>query len=194
MICEFIVSPRLLAEDSPATTSDSEAPAMTSEPMMPADKPEWVATIDSLEGSVHRLSVSTELLESPEACRAQLDETLLAATRRYIVKNLIEDQAAELLPALTIAWVREHWLVPDREWEAVLTRPSGTYYQLWVELEIFPEDRELIKKWYKELETRRRSLLCLILCLCVGGTAGVANLGLRVLGSGQTMIDRPSII
>ena len=63
MICEFIVSPRLLAEDSPATTSDSEAPAMTSEPMMPADKPEWVATIDSLEGSVHRLSVSTELLE-----------------------------------------------------------------------------------------------------------------------------------
>jgi len=164
-----------------ATIADSEAPSLTSEPLLPSDKPDWVAAADRLDGNIHRLSVATEPMDSRDACRAQIDSTILAAARRYVNEHVLEVPDADKLNGLTAKWVRENWLVPDREWEAVLNRSSGTYYQLWVELEVFPKDRELVKKWYQELETQRRSLLSLLFCLLVGATAGVANMGLRLI-------------
>jgi len=164
-----------------ATIADPEAPSLTSEPLLPLDKPDWVASADRIDGNIHRLTVATDPMDSLDACHDQLDSTILAAARRYVNERVLEEPDADKLNGLTAQWVRENWLVPNREWEAVLNRSSGTYYQLWVELEVFPDDRELIKKWYQELETQRKSLLSLLFCLFVGATAGVANMGLRLI-------------
>ncbi|MCY2973679.1 MAG: hypothetical protein NTW52_03315 [Planctomycetota bacterium] len=165
--------------DSPEVTNDQGSPLPKSVPLYSDDKPDWVAAPDVLDGNVHRVTFTTELLESEEACRAQVDKIILDAARQYVNQHVIDEPIAQKLSGLTASWVRENWLVPNREWVAVLERPSGTYHQLWGQLEIFPEDRQQVTAWYHDLEIRRRSLLCLFLSLSVGGLAGVTNMGLR---------------
>ncbi len=165
--------------DSTKSNSEPTAIVSDSEPLYSDDKPEWVAAPDVLDGNIHRVSFSTELLESEEACREQMDKVMLEAARQYVNQHVIAEPVAHKLTALNASWVRENWLVPNREWVAVLDRPSGTYHQLWGQLEIFPEDRQKVAEWYHDLDTRRRSLLCLFLSLSVGGLAGAANMGLR---------------
>jgi len=205
LLCSLVISSMLfgfllhssvlavLADESPFAGKQElnveGKPATSSDPLYSADKPEWVAAPDLLDGSVHRISVSTDLLESEEACRSQLDSAILDAARRYVNQHLLPEPVAEKLSGLNAAWVRENWLVPNRDWMAELDRPSGTYHQLWGQLEIFPEDRQQVTDWYHDLEIRRKSLLCLLLCLSVGGLAGAANMGLRFWGSGTSLRD-----
>ncbi len=165
--------------DSTNVASELDSPVLKSDPLYTDDRPDWVATPDVLDGNVHRVTFSTELLESEEACRAQLDKVILDAGRRYVNQHVISEPVAQKLSGLNASWVRENWLVPSREWVAVLERPSGTYYQLWGQMEIFPEDRQQVIAWYHDSEIRRRSVVCLFLSLSVGGFAGVANMGLR---------------
>jgi hypothetical protein len=164
---------------STKVTGEQSSPVPESDPLYSDDKPNWVAASDVLDGNVHRVTFSTELLESEEACRAEVDKVILDAARRYVNQHIIAEPVAQKLSGLNASWVRENWLVPNREWVAVLERPSGTYYQLWGQLEIFPEDRQQVVAWYHDLEIRRRSLLCLFLSLSVGAFAGVINMGLR---------------
>jgi hypothetical protein len=165
--------------DSTKSSSESASTVPNTDPLYSDDKPEWVATPDVLTGNIHRVSFSTELLESEEACREQIDKVILEAARQYVNQHVIAEPVAHKLSALNASWVRENWLVPNREWVAVLDRPSGTYHQLWGQLEIFPEDRQKVAEWYHDLDIRRRSLLCLFLSLSVGGLAGATNMGLR---------------
>jgi GTP cyclohydrolase II len=177
-------SRRLFAEEDIVVkgqaNSDGTEPTISAALLYSPEKPDWVVSPESTDGKVHRIAVSTDLLASEEECREQLDTAILEAARRYANEHVLADSVAGKLHDLNVAWVRENWLVPNRQWATILDRPSGTYYQLWVQLEIFQEDREKIRSWYSELETRRKSLLCIVICLSVGVLAGALNMGLRV--------------
>ena len=62
---------RVLADEKSANNNHSidavRTLALSTDPLLPSDKPDWVAVKDSLDGNVHRISVSTELLDSEEA-------------------------------------------------------------------------------------------------------------------------------
>jgi hypothetical protein len=179
VIATEVIAAEKAESDSAEVTTERGSPVPMSNPLYSDDKPDWVAAPDVLDGNVHRVTFSTELLASEDACREQIDKVILDAARQYVNENVIAEPVAQKLSMLNAAWVRENWLVPNREWVALLERPSGTYHQLWGQLEIFPEDRQLVADWYHDLEIRRRSVLCLFLSLSMGGIAGAANMGLR---------------
>jgi hypothetical protein len=179
VIAAEVIAAENAESESAEVTTEQGSPVPKSDPLYSDDKPDWVAAPDVLDGNVHRVTFSTELLASEEACREQIDKVILDAARQYVNENVIAEPVAQKLSMLNAAWVHENWLVPNREWVALLERPSGTYHQLWGQLEIFPEDRQLVADWYHDLEIRRRSVLCLFLSLSMGGIAGAANMGLR---------------
>ncbi len=152
-----------------------------SQPLLPEDHPEWVAQVDRLDGDVHRIAVATELQNSIAECRAKLDDALLDGTRRYIDEHLTGNQkVASKLPNLNVAWIRASLLKSDVEYDAEIVRPSDTYHQLWVQLEIGRQERETIQKWIQQLETTRRAG---VIAFVVGGLVvcfSVLNAGFRM--------------
>ena len=176
-----------------STTSDlrldenSAGNGLRSQPLLPNDHPEWVAQVDRVDGEVHRISVATELSNSVKECRAKLDDALLEGTRRYIDEHLADNQkVASKLASLNTAWIRAKLLKSDLEYDAEIVRPSDTYHQLWVQLEIGRQDRETIQKWIQQLETTRR----------VGVVAFVAGglvLCLSALNAGFRMFSKAMV-
>lgn len=151
-VAEFTSSSQIRLDDESRKTS------VTSLPLLPDDRPDWVAQPDSVEGDTHRIAIGTELTGSIEECRSNLDAALLDGTKRYIEKHLAQKTTiASKLPELNTSWIRMHLIDPDKEYVATLDRPAGTYHQLWVQLRIDPASRATMRQWLQRAETRSRA-------------------------------------
>jgi hypothetical protein len=58
---------------------------------------------------------------------------------------------------LNVTWIREKLLDLNSEYDAILSRPAGTYHQLWVRLKIDEEARATIGEWIRRSETKWRA-------------------------------------
>ncbi len=149
---EFGSSSQIQLDDEPATDVSS------SQPLLPEDHPDWVALADSVDGEIHRIAIGTELASSIEECRNQLDIALVDGVRRYVDEHLSKNpKTTSRLTELNATWIREHLMESNIEYEATLTRPAGTYHQLWVQLEIDSKARGTIYQWLKRSETKWRA-------------------------------------
>ena len=130
----------------------------TSQPLLPEDRPEWVAQSDQVEQEIHHIAIATELASSIDECRNKLDEALVDGVRRYVGEHLSKNQeVASKLADLNASWIRTHLMKSNIQFDATLERPAGTYHQLWVQLEINPESRKTIDEWIARTETKTRA-------------------------------------
>jgi hypothetical protein len=102
--------------------------------------------------------------------------------QRYVNEHLSKNQKQlPKLPELNAQWIRKHLLDPEREYEATLERPAGTFHQLWVQLKMDGESRATIERSIQRLETKSRAgVVGLAAVGCVVCLA-VMNVGLRFL-------------
>ncbi len=161
-----------------------EAKILASQPLLPDDRPDWVAQADRVDGAIHRIAIATELSSSIEDCRAKLDEALVDGMHRYVDDHLAKNQkVASMLAELNAGWIRAHLMNSTLEYDAEIKRPADTYHQLWVQLEIGPQERSTIEKWIQQLETTRRAG-------AVGLTAGGLVVCLAVLNAGLKLFSK----
>ena len=60
--------------------------------------------------------------------------------------------------ALTEAYIREHFLARS-EFDNVQERPSGTYHQLWVLLDIDQQQLSFLKHWERQFVGEERAVM-----------------------------------
>jgi len=150
---EFISNSQIKLDDEVLETK-----ILASQPLLPDDRPDWVAQADRVDENIHRIAVATELSNSLEECRAKLDEALVEGMHRYVDDHMAKDQhVASKLAELNATWIRAHLMSANLEYDAEIKRPADTYHQLWVQLEIGPQERVTIKRWIQQLETTRRA-------------------------------------
>jgi len=155
-----------------------------SQPLLPEDRPDWVAQPDSVDGDIHRIAIGTELASSIEECRNKLDIALLDGMRQYVDEHLSNHRKlASKLTELHAPWIRKNLMDSDTQFEAILDRPAGTYHQLWVQLEIDPRSRGTIMQWLQRLETQWRAG-------AVGVVAGGCVLCLSLLNVGLSLFAK----
>jgi hypothetical protein len=143
------------------------------EPLLPADRPEWVARPPQISDSIHYISVGGEPAATFEESLKNIDASLVAEGRRYVNQYLLDEPKAGELPKLTADWIRANWLVENKTYDAEIKVPSGTYHQAWVELRVSLADREIVKQWYQESKRQDR-----VFSLGVVALVGLGGVGL----------------
>ncbi len=161
--------------------NESTPEVLSSQPLLPDDRPDWVAQADSVEGEPHRIAIGTELANTIEECRSKLDVALVEGMHRYVTEHLSKNREhSSKLREMNAAWIREHLMDSNRVFEAKLARPAGTFHQLWVQLNIDAQSRTTIEQWIRRLETHSRAgIVGLVAAGCVACLA-IINLGLSV--------------
>lgn len=156
----------------------------TSQPLLPDDCPAWVGQVDQVDGETHRIVIASELMSSIEECRSKLDEALVTGVQHYVNENLSNDEnVASKLIDLDANWIRSHLMGDNVEYEATLKRPTDTYHQLWVQLEISRQERETISRWIQQLETSKRAS-------AVGLVGGSLVVCLALLNAGLKLFSK----
>lgn len=156
---------------------DLETSDAGNDSILPADRPDWVAAPDNFTDNVHQIGIAGDLEDSAEAARRKFDAALVEGVRGYIQRCIVEQwleqeaspwtskgneiemaSLANRVKQLPIAadWIRKNLADKAPEYEAVMERPSGTYYQLWTRLSVDAEDRKVMVSWVKNLEIRHR--------------------------------------
>ncbi|RMF45291.1 MAG: hypothetical protein D6753_00525 [Planctomycetota bacterium] len=116
------------------------------QPLLPPDRPAWVAAPPDLTTSVHRLFVGGELVTDPQAADRGLDGPLVESLRQYIDQHIAEQPGMAKRVAITPEFIRTNLLQPDVQYVAELSTSAGPMYQKWVVLEITPEHREVLRQ------------------------------------------------
>ncbi len=169
-------SPSEITTDNEAETvmnaADTTGPVIGvhTEPLLPVDRPDWIARAPQITDTIHYLSVGGELAATFEESLKSIDTSLLVEGRRYIDQYLIDEPKASELKNLTADWIRSHWLVENKTYDAEVKVPSGTYHQAWVELRVSLADREIVKQWYQERKRQDRvANLGIVAIMGIGG-------------------------
>jgi hypothetical protein len=126
-------------------------------PVLPVDRPDWVARSPQVQGEVHFVSVGLD---------------------QYVYES---KGAAIKLEQLNSKWIRANWWIADRNYDALIETPSATYHQAWTELRIDEKQRRLAKNWRNDAIRQDRIVG---LGLGAGTLVGVVSLAHAVLGIG----------
>ena len=155
----------------------SVEPVLEKRPMLPADRPAWVAAPNDTSERVHRLfvaSFNTNTREEAETDDA-LDEPMVAAVKRYLDETVFPGQGALELP-ITADFIRQNLLDKSTSYVAAMTTQSGTEYQKWVVLQVTPEQRDYFADRLREHKQRERMAMLGVTLAGVLGLTGLANL------------------
>ncbi len=115
------------------------------QPLLPADRPAWVAAPPDLSSAVHRLFVGSELVGDPQEADRGLDGPLVQSLRKYIDEQITERPGMADRIDITADFIRKNLMQPDVSYVAELSTSVGPMYQKWVILEITPEQREILR-------------------------------------------------
>jgi hypothetical protein len=122
---------------------------LNSKKLLNDETPEWVKQGVVL-GDEHRLAICSSLLPDLEQCREDLRTRLLGEVQAYLDKHVLTEILADELPELTQEYVEKYWVNPSQSFDNVQDRPSGTYHQLWIGLQISADQLEKVRSWEAE--------------------------------------------
>jgi len=165
-------------------THASEAISESSSPLLNESTPAWIRDGLSKEGNEHRFPIATSLHSDVEECRKELDSAMMSEVKDYLEKNvLLTGISADELAGLTPDYIKKKLLVPEREFENVVDRPSGSYHQLWRQIFISKSELAVIRGWEKNREVLKRTTE-------VGMMGGSALLGMTLLSGMVGLLAR----
>jgi hypothetical protein len=175
---EPLASVTVATNSSPATTTRGDYPSggsstvETSPNLLNSETPDWVK--DGLVlGDEHRLAISSSLLPDLAQCEEDLKSRMMSEVRSYLDKHVLNHTNASQLLELTPEYVEKYWVVPNRVFDNVQDRPSGTYHQKWVELQLSAEQLDKVRSWERTHLRERRTKQIGVL-----GGAGIAGIAL----------------
>jgi len=127
-------------------------------PLVGDNAPNWVRERVVSKNRL-RFPIASSLFESVEECRKDIDQRLLEEVRIILVQNGFGELSTTWPEgALTETYIREHFLA-DSEFDNVQERPSGTYHQLWVLLDIDETQLSYLKHWEHQFVGEERAML-----------------------------------
>lgn len=138
-----------------AVGRDLTSPDASTTKILNENTPDWVKE-GLVMGDDHKLAISSSLFPDREQCKEDLKVRLMIEVRSYLDKHVLRLARSSQLPELTQEYVEANWVVANREFDNVQDRPSGTYHQLWMELQISAEQLEVVRGWEKSRVREKR--------------------------------------
>ncbi len=126
------------------------------QPVLPADRPAWVASPPDLSTDTHRLFVGSVPASDPEAAASALNPALIANLHSYIDDHVLNERGAAAELDLTSTFIRKNLMNQQSRVMLELNTPGEPMFQEWVTLEISPEQRAQFQQWHQEVVQRNR--------------------------------------
>ena len=140
----------------PLTSNEVELSQAPSTNVLNDETPEWVKN-GLVFGDDNHLVISSSVFPELSQCEEDLRSRLLNEVHVYLDKHVLEAKTASMLDYLTYEYVEENWIVPNKRFDNVSHRPSGTYHQLWIELQISSNELEKIRQWERSVFREQRT-------------------------------------
>lgn len=135
-------------------------------PLVGENAPSWVRERVVSKNRL-RVPIASSLFESLEECRKDIDQRLLEEVRTILVQNGFGEMSTTWPEgALTEAYIREHFLARS-EFDNVQERPSGTYHQLWVLLDIDQQQLSFLKHWERQFVGEERAVMVVFTTIAI---------------------------
>lgn len=122
-------------------------------PLLPEDRPAWVAAEPDYSTDVHRLVVGSLVGDSESDIDRMLDEPLMAAVHTYVAMRVLdrdETPADGLLSRLNEKYIRKNLIDDPQGYVAKLSTSGGAMYQKWVMVSITPAQRTQMRSWQRD--------------------------------------------
>lgn len=128
-----------------------------SQPVLGKDTPEWIKK-GLVLGESLRTPLSSSLYLTLDECRKDLESRIFDEAKAKIASHTLHSSVSvEDIPQITREYVLENWVTKDREFDNVQIRPSGTYHQLWCELNVSQEELKKVRDWELPILSERRT-------------------------------------
>jgi hypothetical protein len=85
-----------------------------------------------------------------------MDQQMADLVRKVLDDYILSHAKASEIDQLTPEYLSSKLLRPNTEYELVLDRPSGTYYQLFRLVHIGPDQIQQIQRWERDSVTAKR--------------------------------------
>jgi len=126
-------------------------------PLVGENAPSWVRE-RIVSKTRLKVPIASSLFESIDECRKDIDQRLMDEVQTILVQNGFGDLSTTWPSnALTVSYIREHFLA-NSEFDNIQERPSGTYHQLWVLLDIDDEQLSYLKHWERQTASKERAV------------------------------------
>jgi len=146
------------AKSGEASESHSTDDYAFNKPLVGDNAPSWVRE-RIVSKTRLRVPIASSLFETLDECRKDIDQRLLEEVRNILVQNGFGELSTTWPEGtLTESYVREHFLA-DSEFDNVQERPSGTYHQLWILLDIDETQLSYLKHWERQFVSEERAMI-----------------------------------
>jgi len=123
-----------------------------------SSRPSWVDVSPSLEGSVHRLPVTSIPCRTESLCEDALNANLRGAVENYI-ETLTGAEESSRLITLDDAWISQH-RDKAKYYVGTVLKGNETLYESATELVFDQEDQEMIRRlWRRNQVSERLAIL-----------------------------------
>ena len=121
------------------------------DPKTPSWVKDWI-----VDKEVVRVAIESSVESSAQECRVAMDQQMVELIQKVLDEHVLVHTKASEISELTPEYLTTKLLKEKTEYELVLDRPSGTYYQLWRLVHIGPDQIKQIKRWERESVTTKR--------------------------------------
>jgi hypothetical protein len=124
-------------------------------PIWDNSTPAWVKD-RVIDQEVVRIAIESSVESSAQECRVSMDEQTTELVRKVLDEYILSHAKAVEIDQLTPEYLSSKLVRPNTEYELVLDRPSGTYYQLFRLVHIGPDQIKEIQRWERDSVTAKR--------------------------------------
>ena len=162
------------------TTLESLADAdlkLHSEPLLPADHPDWVAAADRFDGPIHKLGIVTIPCQSREKSLIALRQIAFERFSNY-VKTQVNSGNTTVVEILEQEELLDKILPPGYRFATQIEQGGQTKFRTWGQLQISPDLRQRIATLQRQSEWKLRSAFVLFLISAGTLACGLMHIGL----------------
>jgi len=144
-------------------------------PVLGEDVPNWISQ-RVVEGNRIIVPIESSLHATLDECRSELASRLPTEVKKIVDDYVLKQVSADDIPGLTPEYIKEKLIDPSIEFDNYQERPSGNFHQLWVKLDIHPNELKRIRDWEREiLSTTRVWMLGGLSLAFLGSFAGLSE-------------------
>jgi len=133
-------------------------------PILGEGVPDWIRQPITSESRI-LLPIESSMHSTIEECQEDLNGKLVDEAKRLLDMHVLQRVNADSIPELTPEFIREKLINREGEFDNFQERPSGTFHQLWVRMDIDEKELAQIRDWERTVVTQKR-------VTTLGGVAG----------------------
>jgi hypothetical protein len=151
----------------------------TDRPILGDGVPDWIRQRVTEEDQI-LVPIESSMYTTVEECRDDLESKLVGEAKKVLDSYVLRGVSSDSIPELTSSFIRDKLIDQQSEFDNFQERPSGSFHQLWVRMDIDKKELAQIREWERAVVTQERVWrlggLSFAVLGSIAGLSGVVNL------------------